>query len=193
MGMRNVLYMLNRTHRIGVALLAGVIAALAAAPAGASTILYDYDLLTNLGTVSPDHSLEYVHTFAPDGYSATDDLEVTNVTLTVGLVDDFSSLDDLLNQPEYAQVQLNGVDALYGQATLNLLYDDVTLLADIQGYGDSFDVRITSAGGDFAVLFSHAGFEYTPKLPAVPVPEPSAALAFAVGALVVAAQVRRRA
>jgi hypothetical protein len=179
-------------NRIGVGLLGAVIA-FAAIPASASTILYYSDFLPYLGVVSPGSSIEYTHTFQPEGYSASDDLQVTDVTLTVGVVDDLSSLDDLLREPEYAQVELNGIDVLSGQATLNLLFKDVTLLADIQGYGDSFDVRITSTGGDFAVLFSNAGFDYSVKLPAVPVPEPSAALAFAVGALVVGAQLRRRA
>ena len=105
---------------------------------------------------------------------------------------------DLRSEGEWAVIEVNGTEIFDGEIVLvNLVVRDITLLANISASGDTFDVVIDSTEGDFAAIFSAASFTYTDITPGVndadpaaAVPEPSAALVFGVGMLVLSRRLR---
>jgi hypothetical protein len=149
----------------------------------------DLDIVgSGLGTalVTTSAPLPIVHTFAPDGYTLN---HVVHASVVVSVV------DDLDWGSEIGQIVVDGSVLDSGQASFSLFDGSVTALID--AIGDSITVNVQSTRGDFRVLFSALSvhFDGTPIRVAGPptpaVPEPTAALLFAAGALVVRRGVRR--
>ena len=195
----------RRLTQGGVALrvLVGLAALLVAGPAAAvsTATFWDYKFADDLGYVGPSRPvLEYSHVFDP-AHVVTG---VDSVHLGILLTDDLSCstikgcFADLLFTPDIADVDVNGANWFQGQA--HLLWGDITLLADVESNGDTVDVRITTKENtDLLVVLSKLKVEYLYEGPrSLPdhgssaIPEPSAALAFATGLLVVSGRLRRR-
>lgn len=136
--------------------------------------------------VNTSHPLDIVHTFAPNGFTLND---VQHAAVVVSVIDDF----DLSS--ERGQIVVDGSVLDHGQASFNLFDGDVTALIEV--IGDTVITRVEATRGDFRVLFSALSVHFdgtparVPGPPSHPVPEPTAALLFAAGALVVRRGVRR--
>lgn len=126
--------------------------------------------------VSETQPKDYTHTFDP----TPDSLSVLRAWLFVSVVD-----DQLFDPPETASIELDGSFWQTGQATLNLIFGEITALGLITTDGDTIDVEVSSDAGDFNLLASALKVEFTP------VPEPGTALLLGVGLAL--ATVRRRA
>jgi len=179
---------------------------LAASPALAITEVFEDNLDFSEYVASGD-SFEFQHTFDP---FFDDDIVISSVDsawLYVALVDDANCrrltgcLRDWFVESEVAAIDLNSVEWATGSATATILWGDVTAEADLLNNNGILDVRVTSDHGDFVVLWSNLVTTYTYELAgntvggasgSSPMPEPSAALAFAIGALVMRGTVRRR-
>jgi len=185
---------------LGVVLLAGSASATSSAPPDFVDLL-EYD---ELGIVSVGNPLSYSHTFAPDGLDPGQVADVTKVQLAILLTDDLECAHwvqcryDLRTEGEWAVIEVEGTEIFDGELELvNLVVRDVTLLANVTASGDTFSVTIESAEGDFAAVFSAASFFYTDISPGTTggggttaMPEPSAALVFGVGLLVLSRRLR---
>lgn len=156
-------------------------------PGGIDRILSNSELEwlgTGLGSgyVAAGSPLEITHSFEPNGVSAD---SVYYAAVTVGVMDDF----DL--EFEYGELRI-GSDLLdSGNAFLNLFGGEVTAL--ITTVGDAVTLSVSAVRGDFRVAFSALTVHFdgtTLTSPTPAIPEPSAALIFAVG-LVVAGWRRR--
>ncbi len=150
---------------------------------------------TGLGHVGFGQSIAvWEHEFDPS-YSV---YGVNDVHLAILLLDDVcvggsgcgpSDLVDLFSQSEVAQVFLESSFWQSGNALFNLLHGDITVNGLIQNAGDHFTVTTFSSQGDFFVAASalkvsyETGEENDQNGP--PIPEPSAALVFGLGALLV--------
>jgi hypothetical protein len=181
--------------------------ALAAGPAFALTAV-DEDSLgqSDLGYVSQGATLEYQHTFDP---FFDDDVVISAIDsawLYVSVVDDSRCASlrgcagDWFFESEVAAIDLQAVHWSTGQATARIFWGDVTAEADLLNNDGVLEVSVHSAVGDFVVLSSTLVTRYTyelagsigPSSGSSPMPEPSAALLFALGALVVRGPLRRR-
>jgi hypothetical protein len=145
----------------------------------------DFDLLGDglgAGLVTTSTPLTVTHVFSPS--LAVGSIE--SASLTVSVIDDL----DLLSTEEVA-ISVGGstIDGGSGSVLAGLFGGDVT--AVITSVGDALDVTITAVKGDFKVGFSALVVKFDGgAVPGGPsIPEPSAALVFAAGLLVVA---RRR-
>jgi hypothetical protein len=184
---------------LGVVLLASSASAMSSAEPEFVDLL-EYD---ELGMVSEGNPLSYSHTFAPPDLDPGQVADVTKVQLAILLTDDLNCAHwvecryDLRTEGDWAVIEVEGSEIFDGELELvNLVVRDVTLLANITASGDAFSVTIESAGGDFAAIFSAASFYYSDVSPGTAgagttaVPEPSAALAFGVGLLVLSRRLR---
>jgi hypothetical protein len=140
------------------------------------------------GLVTPGDPLEITHTFAP-GVSVS---SVQGAWLVVSVVDD--SLGEIFEY-EHALIDVDGSSFADGQAVLNLFAGSVG--GSIAAAGDSFLETIAAqpqrhGDGDFKVLFSALKVKFDGTTSTAPaIPEPSAALAFAAGLLLVGRRRKR--
>lgn len=134
------------------------------------------------GYVSKKSPLKITHTFAPNGYAVN---QVHYASVIVGVLDDF----DL--EYEYAELKIGSEVVDSGNAFANLFGGNVT--AYIESVGDSVELKMKATKGDYKVKFSAMKVKFDagkPRDTTPAIPEPSAALIFAVGLAV--AGVRRR-
>ena len=183
-----------------------------ASPALALTDTY-YDSIgaADLGYVANGQTLEYDHVFAPAQDGSIDISAIDSAWLYVTVLDDAvcsrlrSCVNDWLNQVEVASIDLNQVAWQTGSATAHIFFGEVSAQADLLSNDGVLHVSVTSGGGDFAVLSSllSTTYEYDyalnttgggagPTPGALPMPEPSAALVFAIGTVTMHGAVRRR-
>lgn len=194
--------------RVRSLVLAGVLALLAA-PAFALTAT-DNDFIgsADLGYVASGDTLEYDHVFDPFFDNDITIHSVDEAWLYVAIVDDWNCpsfgdcLADWFVESEVAAIDLNEVSWQTGQATATILWGEVSAEADLLNSNGTLHVRVNSTQGDFAVLWSQLITTYDYDLAdaplaargdsAQPMPEPSAALVFAIGAVVMRGTIRRR-
>ena len=181
-------------------LLAATLLALIATPALALTDLdvLDYDAL---GYVGHGEQLEYQHIFEPATHVDAD-ITIESVLLEVWVIDDWACnrMDDCMNdwfyKPEVASIDLNSVLWTSGQATASIFWGDITAEANLLANEGILDVTVSSEQGDFSVLRSALWTLYNYEggegggAGTNPMPEPSAALVFAIGVLAMRASVR---
>lgn len=178
---------------------------LIAAPAFATTSVHE-DLLgigdPSLGYVGAGETLEYQHFFAPATDAGIEISSIDSVWLEVAVFDDsrcsrlLSCVGDWLYESEVAAIDLNGIDWQTGSATARLFLGEISAEANLLVNDGILNVDVTSQFGDFTVLWSRLQTTYTWDVAGgggsgTPMPEPSAALVFAVGALVVQRRIRR--
>jgi hypothetical protein len=124
----------------------------------------------------------YTHTFDPGAAP----VEVQEAWLFVSVLDDLSPLPDLASETAVVRI---GSDVLAsGNAFLNILGGSVT--AWVGAAGDVLQLSV-SGTGDFWLLASAFKVVYRTPGAAAAVPEPTAALVFALGALLVFTRGRR--
>ena len=169
--------------------------------------------LSDLGYVEAGSTLEYDHTFDPYFDDNVQIDSINSAWLYVAIVDDWDCaafgdcLEDWFLESETAVIDLNSVSWATGAATAAIFWGDVTAEADLLNTEGTLHVSISSSDGDFAVLGSWLLTNYDYELGdfglvgtlgggegtgAEPMPEPSAALVFAIGALVMRGTIRRR-
>ena len=191
-------------------LLVAAILALVAAPAFALTDTSSDSIdFGGSGYVSQGGTFEYQHTFDPYFDDGIEISAINSSWLYVSVVDDWNCdrlrgcLRDWWTEGEVAAIDLNSVSWATGSATASILYGDVTAEADLLNNNGVLDVRVSSDQGDFMVLWSSLVTSYEYEIAGSgggigtsggtsPMPEPSAALVFAIGALVMRGTVRRR-
>jgi len=154
---------------------------------GSATLAVDFDpfsidLSTNssspgLGSalISVGSPKTYTHTFDPTPDSAG----ILEAWLFVSVSD-----DPLIDPPETASVALDGTFWQTGQATFNLIFGNITALGLITTDGDTLDVTVSSATGDFNLLASALKVKFSE------VPEPTTALLVGLGLFALARQRR---
>ena len=200
-----------RTVRNILIAMAAVVALAGANPALAVSEI-DIDFLgtadfDNFGYVGAGESLNYQHMFDPINDPTKDITSVDSAWLFVGITDDWqcdgwqSCVSDWFVETETAALDLNGVAWESGQATARIFWGDVTAEANLLVNGGILNVTVSSSAGDFNVLWSKMLTEYQwvatggggtgPGSGVNAIPEPSAALVFAFGALIVTGSVRR--
>jgi len=116
--------------------------------------------------VTAGNRLEYMHVFDP----TPDSSSVLRAWLAIQVID-----DQLLDPPETVRVELDGSFWQTGQATLNLVFGEITALGLITTDGDTVDVSVSSPTGDFRVVASALRVEF------VTVPEPAGTLLVGLG------------
>jgi hypothetical protein len=146
--------------------------------------LTSVDGLPNGGLVTPDAPLSYTHFFSP----GVEVEAIQSACLYVALVDDAVPLADTFTPNEWATIDLDGSLWTQGQAVLNVLGGSVAISAFSQD--GLLGIRVSSANdADFRI----AGSLFKVKFDAAPpIPEPTAALTFGLGALVIVGALRRR-
>jgi hypothetical protein len=171
---------------------------MAGSATAASTAAYEFvEVLEydDLGVVSSGAPLEYQHTFAPDTFPTGTPVSVEKVKLAILLsecTDWVTCRYDLRSEGEWAVIEVEGTEIFDDSVRyFSLVLQDVTLLANISAVGDAIDISITSTGSEsFAAVWSvaHVWYDEGSPIPSgggtVPTPEPSSALAFGVGLLV---------
>jgi hypothetical protein len=190
---------LHRTSLFGLVVLASMLAAGAASATSYTDFLTRWDL-PNQGYVSDRGGISYEHSLTPAGDTEIDSVSAVYLSVLVG--DDVSCRGFIFgchadSEGEFVEIPILDVGADGDvQASFNFLWGNVTLEAQVQGWGDSFQVDILSSRGDFVVWKSAAKFIYDSGaghgggIPAVP--EPTAAAVFALGSVLVAGTARRR-
>jgi hypothetical protein len=181
-----------KTFKIGFVLASFVLFAM---PAFAlSDVDNDWLWSSDLGYVGDGATLEYSHAFEYDSSAIT--LNSIDSSMLFIVVAD----DQWRDESETASIDLNGVDWASGNARLNIFWGNVT--AELVLNDGVVNVSVTSTGGDFRVVASLLRTAYSYELGgfetsdaggagASPTPEPSAALVFAIGALVMQRKLRR--
>jgi hypothetical protein len=162
----------------------------------------------NNGYVSEGNSLGYAHIFEDPRVAAGQTVHVTNVRLSILLSEDVTCENwvecryDWDSQDEWAVIEVNNNEIFSGgfpDSEWELVVSDVSLFASISTYGDYFVVTIESrSASDFQTLISAAEFYYTVDVPIASesptngpaVPEPSSAVVFGVGLLVLSRRFR---
>ena len=172
-----------------------------ASPAFALTAT-DWDTLDmwDLGFVMAGSTLAYEHTFDP----LFDDNMVINSTqtwLVFALADDWNCaasgtcLDDWSFQGESGAIDFNSMSWQTKYVKATIFWGDVTAEVDLLNSGGVVKVSASNDEGNSAVLWSWLVTKYDYDLVGggtLAVPEPSAALVFAIGALVMGRTIRRR-
>ena len=178
-----------------ITLLAAALATLVAAPAFALTDI-DIDAISPIGYVGEGETIEYDHFFSPYNDPSITITAIDSAWLFVGVI-------DLDAETEVAGIDLNSVAWQQGSATATVFFGNVTAQADLLNNNGMLTVSIEATEGDFNVAFSVLQTTYTFDVtgstdgggagdPGSAMPEPSAALLFVVGALVVRSGARRR-
>jgi len=140
--------------------------------------------LPNGGYVGSSTPLSYTHHFKP-GVSVD---SIEGAWLCVGLVDDAYPLTDLWTPNEYAEIEINGELWTKGSAVFNVLGGSLAIDAFEQD--GEFVVTVSSTdSSDFRVAGSLFKVKYNPT---PPIPEPTSAAVFGLGAVLVGAVVLRR-
>ena len=165
--------------------------------------LIDVDFLGygDLGYVADGASLEYQHVFEPATHEDSD-IWIEGVLLEVWIVDDWacysmnSCMDDWFHESEKALLDLNNVEWASGQATAAIFWGDITAEANLLANDGVLNVTVSSGGGDFGVIKSALWTKYSYEhsgggTGSTPMPEPSAALVFAIGVLALRGTLRR--
>jgi hypothetical protein len=144
--------------------------------------------LPNGGYVGADAPLSYTHYFKP-GVSVD---SIEGAWLCVGLVDDAYRLrdPDLWSPNEFAEIEIDGALWKQGSAVINVLGGSLSIAA-FQQDGE-FVVTVSSANStDFRVAGSFFKVKFN-AASAPPIPEPSSAAVFGLGAAVVGIVLLRR-
>jgi hypothetical protein len=203
----NTMTRMTKTSSIlaALAMIAGMGIAGAASAIGYSETLIFSDLDNN-GYVTPATPLTYTHSMVTDDII----LSIDSVNLQIAITDDFfcSSWEECIvdwsAQAETAEIAVNGIEWQDGQATMQIFFGDVTLLAQLTQVQMDMEVTISSADldlGDFQVWSSRMNVEYTTDGgsggggaggPGAPMPEPNAAFAFLIGAMTISMRIRRQ-
>jgi hypothetical protein len=198
----------SRKLAIAAATLLGAALVLAGSPAlalsGKETSTLDRD---DLGYVSDGGSLSYSHQMEAFNDPSIDVTSVESSWLSVMVVDDWACrslrgcVGDWFFETEVASIDLNSVEWVEGRATAQLFAGNVTAEAGLFENDGLLEVTVNSEDGDFMVVWSALTMEYAYELadtggsgsggPGMAMPEPSAALVFAMGALVVHGRLRR--
>jgi hypothetical protein len=189
----------------GVAALAGM---LLASPSLAASILGYQDVIYDVGYVSADgNPLVYTQSFEPPETN----VEVVGAWLNISVMDDtcynatFPNCDwaDVW-ESEWVAISVDGSPWDEGYASMFEIYaGDITAQADIQGWGDYAEITVTATEGDAWVARSSMVVAYkvlddvtasgaTVGGSGPAIPEPSAALVFALGTVIVGRASRRR-
>lgn len=182
---------------LGVMLVAGTASAASGALQEYTEVL-GYD---DLGTVNPGEALAYSHTFAPQGLALDTTVDVQSVQLSILLsecTDWVGCRYDIRSDGEWAVITVNGDEILNEEVHIVSFVNrqDITMLAEITKVGEEIDVVISSTGDEsFAAVFSVAEISFYTVDPGttggtVPMPEPSAALVFGAGLLVLSRRLR---
>ncbi len=198
--------MFKLSTRTSLVVLTAMAFAFVSSPAFALSGSYEEDL-DWLGYVPDGGSLTYEHFFAPAVDPNISISSIDSAWLEVTVVDDWncsrlgSCWADWANEAETASIDLNSVSWQSGSATLNVFFGDVTAQANLLNNAGVLTVTVDSDGGDFYVLSSDLDTKYTYTRNGVggagsgggvnPMPEPSAALVFGLGALLVQRRVRK--
>jgi hypothetical protein len=178
--------------------------AMIASPAFALTDTYIDALgVDQLGYVSAGGSIEYDHFFAPINDPSIEISSIDTAWLAVGVIDDSvcrsltACMKDWFFVGETALIQLNSVAWESGSATAAIFFGDVTADANLLANDGVLHVTVSSMAGDFVVLWSSLSTNYTYELASGGggagqnhIPEPSAALVFAIGALLIGRSTR---
>jgi hypothetical protein len=191
-------------------LLIALTALLALSVAGSALAVTDVDVdwltSSDIGA-SVDGVVSYQHIFDPGPGLTLDDVDsVESVWLYVGVVQwtcgsAGGCAEDLLfdaDQVETAALDLTGVSWSAGRATVQILWGDITAEADLEANAGILNVTVTASDGALAVLGSKMVTTYTwgstggtGSGGVNAIPEPSAALVFAFGALIMTRGARR--
>jgi hypothetical protein len=189
-------------------LLIALTALLALSVAGSALAVTDVDWLTSRDIgASVDGVVSYQHIFDPGPGLTVDDVTVESVWLYVGVIQwtcgsAGGCAEDLLfeaDQVQTAKLDLTGVGWSIGRATVQILWGDITTQANLEANEGLLDVAVSSdCDGVFAVVGSKMVTTYTWDSTGGTgsggvnaIPEPSAALVFAFGALIMTRGVRR--
>ena len=189
------------------AFLAATLLAFIAAPAFALTAV-DQDMLGGGAHVDAGDSITLQHSFAAANDTSIEISSIDSVWLYVAVAADATCTafdgctDDYALGVESAAVDLNSVIwRAGGSGSAAVFFGDVAAEADLLSNNGVISISVTSSEG-FSVLWSMIEATYTYEFSTVdtggigggvsPMPEPSAALVFAIGALVMHGQVRRR-
>lgn len=198
---------MNRLRNILIALASAAVLTGASSALAVSEI--DIDSLgtedfDNFGYVGSGETLSYQHLFEPINDPSKDITAVDSAWLYVGVSDDWRCSDwhgcvsDWFVETETAALDLNSVSWQSGRATARIFWGDVTAEADLLANNGILNVTVSSTEGDFSVLWSKMVTDYeweptggggTGGVNAIP--EPSAALVFSFGALIVTGSVKR--
>lgn len=191
------------------AMAAMLLLVLIAGPAAALTDT-DVDLkIFGAGGYVPDGgSLEYDHFMSSYNDPTKEITAINDAWLFVAIADDWqcfswgSCAADWFFDQETASINLNEIHWKSGQATATIFWGNVTATADLLNTNGMLHITVESSAGDFQVLWSKLVTNYEYDLATgeagggsggtAPMPEPNAALVFAIGALVVRARVRRQ-
>jgi hypothetical protein len=159
----------------------------------------------NQGYVASGETLEIDHVFEPSLAVES----VNFVYLSVTVTDDFNCssfggcVGDWLWMSETAGITLNDTSWKQGDATMHTFWGDVTELANLSEAGNVLGIDVISLAGDFQVWSTTMWVDFDvaeetggggsniPTATGV-MPEPSAALVFLVGGLMVSSEVRRQ-
>jgi hypothetical protein len=181
---------------LGAALL---FAAMASAPAGATTVYGQMLGLADLGHVGVGDPLAYSHSFdVPDATVLGATLFVFTADQPACLVPMQGVSCDLMDaflQPETLDIDVAGEDFASGSATNHLFVGTVT--QSLIDAGGVLDVVVAATAGDFYVWRSFLLVAYQAAGGAggsapVATPEPGAAVLFGIGAIAVSRATRRR-
>lgn len=153
------------------------------------------------GLVTEFAPLEYIHTFAP----TVNLYDINSISLKVAIVDDeLLSLDGLFwNEEADIQVAQDGsFNPDEDQILMLHLFKGAITVSAIQNAGDQLNIKVTAANvnnrklDDFKVLASQLKVRFnggvTEPGTTPPIPEPSAAIVFGLGALLAAGALRKR-
>ncbi len=196
---------MNITRKLLIALTALLTFSVAGSALAVTDVDVDWLTSSDIGA-STNGVISYQHVFDPGPGLTLDDVTVESVWLYVGAVQwtcDSTSgcAEDLLfeaDQVQTAALDLTGVAWTAGRATWEIVWGDVTAEADLLNNEGILNVVVSSEGCDLAVLGSKmvTTFEWdstggTGSGGVNAIPEPSAALVFAFGALIMTRGVRR--
>jgi hypothetical protein len=182
-------------------------ALLALSVAGSALAVTDVDWLTSRDIgASVDGVVSYQHIFDPGPGLTVDDVTVESVWLYVGVIQwtcgsAGGCAEDLLFEADRVpteKLDLTGVGWSTGRATVQILWGDIAAEADLEANAGILNVNVSVSDGALAVLGSKMVTTYTWDSTGGKgsggvnaIPEPSAALVFAFGALIMNRGVRR--
>ncbi len=191
---------------LGILLMAGSASALSSAEHECTDVItFGFG---DSGYVSEGNSLGYAHIFEDPRVASGQEVHITKVRLSILLSEDVTCENwvacryDWDSQDEWAVIEVNHNEIFNGgfpDPEWELVVSDVSLFASVTTYGDYFVVKIESRdGSDFQTLISAAEFYYTDDVPFASespnggpaVPEPSSAVVFGVGLLLLSRRLR---
>jgi len=199
---------MNIARKLLIALAVLLTLSVAGSALAATDVDVDWLTSSDIGA-SVDGVVSYQHVFDPGPGLTLDDVTVESVWLYVGAVQwtcDRTSgcAENLLfetfdaDQLQTAALDLTGVAWTLGRATTEIVWGDITTEFNLLNDDGILNVMVSSEGCDLAVLGSKmvTTFEWdstggTGSGGVNAIPEPSAALVFAFGALIMTRGVKR--